>query len=132
MRQYIYSAMTAINIGPKDDEAAKGFRFCCALNPALSKAGRTLPDYIEQRTLPVIEIKQPPFEDLYKIVETSLKPAPDFLEAFEEWYHEEEDRDVSVRQVISLMNYAINYEKHVGGRKLSVLKKVSSYVFGQL
>jgi MoxR-like ATPase len=127
-RQYIYSAMTGINIGPATKEARKRFRFCCALNPLHSQSGHVLPEYIEQRTLPVIKIDHPPFEDLLTIIQTSLDPSPDFLEAFETWYQEEERLDVSVRQAISLMNYAMNYEAQVGGPKKSILKKISSLV----
>ncbi|MFC4116815.1 AAA family ATPase [Nonomuraea zeae] len=130
-RQYIYSAMAGINIGPPNQEARKSFRFCCALNPSLSNAGHVLPEYIEQRTLPVIEIDHPPFEDLHQIIQASLDPSPDFLSAFTEWYQQEERADVSVRQAIALMNYAMSYEQQVGGAKLGVLQKVSSFILGR-
>jgi MoxR-like ATPase len=130
-RQYIYSAMTGMNIGPKDEEARAQFRFCCALNPSLSNAGHVLPEYIEQRTLPVIEINQPPFEDLRVILRSALNPSPEFLEAFEHWYEQEDRNDVSVRQAMTLMNYAMNYERQVGGEKLGILRKVSSQIFGR-
>jgi AAA domain (dynein-related subfamily) len=130
-RQYIYSAMTGINIGPPDDEARAKFRFCCALNPSLSNAGHVLPEYIEQRMLPVIEIVQPPFEDLRTIIQTALSPSPDFLDAFESWYSQEERVDVSVRQAVALMNYAMGYERQVGGEKIGILRKVSSLIFGR-
>jgi hypothetical protein len=130
-RQYVYSAMAGINIGPKDEEARKRFRFCCALNPDLSQSGHVLPEYIEQRTLPVIEVTYPPFEDLREIIQKALSPSPDFLDAFEQWYDQEERLDVSVRQVITLMNYAMNYERRVGGSKLNILQQVSSLILGK-
>jgi MoxR-like ATPase len=130
-RQYIYSAMTGINIGPKDEEAKKRFRFCCALNPSLSNAGHVLPEYIEQRTLPVIEISHPPFEDLREIIQTSLRPSPDFVEAFVSWYRQEERQDISVRQAVALVNYAMNYEQHVGGSpKDKIFGRIASLVLG--
>lgn len=130
-RQYVYSAMTGLNIGPVDQEARERFRFCCALNPALSNAGHVLPEYIEQRTLPVIEISRPPFEDLQEIIQTALRPSPDFLDAFVSWYHQEERLDVSVRQAVALMNYAMNYEQHVGGPKAKIFERVASLVIGR-
>ncbi|WP_054813352.1 AAA family ATPase [Nocardia arizonensis] len=130
-RQYIYSAITGINIGPQDEEARARFRFCCALNPSLSNAGHVLPEYIEQRTLPVIEILKPPYEDLRTIIQTALDPSPEFLDAFESWYTQEERDDVSVRQVVALMRYAMNYADKVGGDKLGILHKVSSLIFGR-
>lgn len=127
-RQSIYSAMTGITIKPPDEEARQGFRFCCALNPGLSSAGYVLPDYIEQRTLPVIEIKHPPFEELQQIIQSNLNPSPDFLDAFTEWYHKEERAEVSVRQALALVTYARSYAKQVGGHKVGILDKVASYV----
>src|SRR5262249_48341808 len=116
-RQYIYSAMTGMNIGARNDEARQNFRFCCALNPSLSNAGHVLPEYIEQRTLPVISIERPPFEDLRRIIETTLEPSPEFLEEFGTWYAEQEREDISIRQAIALMNYAMKYERQVGEEK---------------
>ncbi|MET8759469.1 MoxR family ATPase [Lentzea sp. NPDC004782] len=130
-RQYIYSAMTGMNIGPRDSAARKRFRFCCALNPSLSNEGHVLPEYIEQRTLPVIEIDHPPFEDVHEIIRTSLSPSPDFLVAFTDWYYEQERQDISVRQAVALMNYAMNYEQHVGGQKTKIFDQVASFVVGR-
>ncbi|WP_052684932.1 AAA family ATPase [Lentzea aerocolonigenes] len=131
VRRYVYSAMTGINVRPRDDEAKKRFRFCCALNPSLSNAGHVLPEYIEQRTLPVIEINHPPFEDVHEIVRTSLKPSPEFLAAFTDWYHQQERQDISVRQAVALMNYAMNYEQHVGGQKTNVFDHVAQFIVGR-
>lgn len=132
-RQSIYSAMTGIHIGPKenDEEAKKKFRFCCALNPKLSAQGHVLPPYIEQRTLPVIEIGPPPFENLLTILEKTLSPSEAFLDAFVEWYDEDQDREISVRQAIALMNYAINYKSHSDDNEIGTLRQIQSAIFGK-
>ncbi|MBF6339925.1 AAA family ATPase [Nocardia abscessus] len=130
-RQYVYSAITGTNIGPQDDEARARFRFCCALNPAVSDAGYALPEYIEQRTLPVIEIGKPPFEDILRIIDTALEPSPEFLDAFQTWYLQEEPEDVSVRQVMALMRYAMNYSDQVGGDKVKILRRMMSLFVGR-
>ena len=132
-RQSIYSAMAGIHIGPRggDNEARKRFRFCCALNPALSQSGHVLPDYIEQRTLPVIEIDPPPFKELLTILEKTLSPSEPFLDAFVEWYNEDQDREISVRQAIALMNYAINYKSHSDDSEIGILRGVQSAIFGK-
>ncbi|WP_155059993.1 AAA family ATPase [Streptomyces blattellae] len=130
-RQYVSSAMAGINIGPKDPEAKKHFRFCCALNPSLSNSGHVLPEYIEQRTLPVIEITTPPFEELRRIVQTALSPSPDFLDAFESWYLREERLDVSVRQAVALMNYAMNYDQYGGEPRANLFERIAGMVLGR-
>ncbi len=131
-RQYLYSAMAGINIGPKDIEARKRFRFCCALNPGLSQAGQVLPEYIEQRTLPVIEIDRPPFEDLREIIQKALNPAQEFLDAFDTWYRQEQKAEISVRQAIALMTYAMNYEQQVGmeKNKANIFNKIAKIFLG--
>jgi hypothetical protein len=111
-RQYLYSAMTGLKVEPKDEEARQRFRFCCALNPKLSETGRgVLPEYIEQRTLPVIDVGYPPFEDLCEIILENLKPKPDaqLLEEFTRRFGEGRREDMSVRQALSLMMYVLNY-----------------------
>ncbi|MDJ0746550.1 MAG: MoxR family ATPase [Xenococcaceae cyanobacterium MO_167.B27] len=130
-RQYIYSAMTGIKIEPRDDEAKKRFRFCCALNPGLSQSGHVLPEYIEQRTLPVIEVEPPPFEEVREILQKSLSPSLELLDAFEKWYQEEENADISVRQAISLVNYARNYKWGVGDTEYNILKKIQKHILGR-
>lgn len=132
-RQSIFSAMTGIHFGPKDEEARKGFRFCCALNPELSQAGHVLPEYIEQRTLPVIEINHPPFEDLRAILQEALNPTQEFLDAFDSWYLQNQKAEISVRQALALMNYAISYEKQVGkeANKATIFDKIASIFLGK-
>ncbi|MFJ8629593.1 AAA family ATPase [Streptomyces sp. NPDC093568] len=129
-RQSIYSAMTGLHIGPPNDEAKARFRFCCALNPSLSNAGHVLPEYIEQRTLPVIEVKPPTFDELLTILAARLNLSPEFIVAFEQWYAEER-YEVSVRQALALMTYAVNYDEQVGGDKIGILRKLSARVLGR-
>lgn len=129
-RQYVYSAMTGLNVGPRDDEARAGFRFCCALNPTLSNAGYVLPEYIEQRTLPIIEVGPPPFEDLKVIIQSTLNPSPEFMEAFMDWYQQGERSEISVRQAVALMNYAMNYGQHVDGPRNKIFERIAAAVLG--
>ncbi|NUR60751.1 MAG: AAA domain-containing protein [Catenulispora sp.] len=130
-RQYIYSAMTGTNIGPRDDEARRGFRFCCALNPALSNAGYVLPEYIEQRTLPAIEVQAPPPSDLRRIIETTLKPSRELLDEFEAWYAREENHEMSVRQAVTVVNYVMSLMHQVGDPNPGVFDKVPRSLFGR-
>lgn len=130
-RETIYSAMAAIHIGPKDEKAASRFRFCCALNPALSEAGHVLPDYIEQRTLPIIKIDPPSLEDLLKILESTLSPPQNFIDAFAQLYKKYQSQEISVRQAIALMNYAMNYKEHTEQTPLEILRWVQTIIFGQ-
>ncbi|GHO48961.1 AAA family ATPase [Ktedonospora formicarum] len=132
-RQSIYSALTGIHIGARDEEAQKNFRFCCALNPGLSQAGHLLPEYIEQRTLPVIELYRPPFEDLRMILQKSLNPTQEFLEGFENWYQQNQKAEISVRQALALMNYAMSYEQQVGRamHKATIFEKIAGIFLGR-
>lgn len=130
-RQAIYSAMTGIFIEPKDDQARSRFRFCCALNPALSSTGRVLPDYIEQRTLPVIQVDQPEFEELHDILKETLSPSQRFLDAFERWYNKEASIELSVRQAITLMSYAMKYRDRIGKTEEAALEQVAPNILGQ-
>ncbi len=111
-RLAIYSAMAGFSIEPKSDAAAKAFRFCCALNPNVTETGRgVLPDYIAERTLPVISVGYPTYEEIREIVKRNLQLAPVFLEAFDEWYHAKAREDISMRQALSLLKYAMNSRK---------------------
>jgi hypothetical protein len=133
-RQYIYSAMTGLSIHPKDEEARETFRFCCALNPSLSQAGHVLPDYIEQRTLPVIQIDYPPFEDLKEILQKTLKCSKAFLDAFKELYEEEKKLELSIRQAIALISYAMRYKEEIGRTEpeKSILERLLPNIRGNL
>lgn len=110
-RQSLYSAMTGIVIEPKDEEARRTFRFCCALNPALSNTGSVLPEFIEQRTLPVIHLDFPPLDDLRQILHTSLNCSPEVLDAFSMWHETRSSEELSVRQAISMVSFALSQSK---------------------
>lgn len=110
-RQYLYSALAGIHVRPKNDEARRRFRFCCALNPQVAEAGRgVLPDYIEQRTLPVINVDYPSFDDLYQIIKDNLDldQGSPILAEFKEWHRKLVKKEVSVRQAISLIMFVMN------------------------
>jgi MoxR-like ATPase len=111
-RQHLYSAMTGIHIKPKDEEARRRFRFCCALNPQVTESGRgVLPDYIEQRTLPSIDVGYPALEDLNSIIAANLNLPPEsqLMADFARWYRQRDNQEVSVRQALSLMMFVMNH-----------------------
>jgi hypothetical protein len=111
-RRSIYSALTGLTVGPLPGNEGQ-FRFCCALNPILSEAGRgVLPDYIEERTLPAIAVGYLKFAEILEIVRQNLWPDPSFLAAFQAWHEQNAARDVSVRQMIALVNYAMSLAGH--------------------
>ena len=107
-RLYLDSAMTGLRIAPRDNQARKSFRFCCALNPGVGGWQANLPEYIEERTLPVIEVDYPTFGDLIQILERNIRCDRAFLDAFASLY---QYRQISVRQAISLLQFAVRYEK---------------------
>jgi MoxR-like ATPase len=107
-RVSIYSAITGMHISSMDDKARARFRFCCALNPALSETGRgVLPEYIEERTLPAIRVDFLGLDDLIAILKKNLEPSPEFLTAFRAWYPTAARKQISVRQALTLMRYAM-------------------------
>jgi MoxR-like ATPase len=128
-RRHIYSAMTGIRIEPKDDKARRSFRFCCALNPALSETGFSLPDYIEQRTLPVIKVGYPSFEQMREIIVKKLTCSKRFITAFERWYGDQTDHKFSVREILSLMNFTMILTKQEGGREFDIINRAASFMF---
>lgn len=101
-RKAIYSAITGMWIEPSE-EAKRNFRFCCALNPAM---GNDLPAYIQQRTLPIIRIDYPEFEELRDIIKLHVAPSRKLLNLFDIWYNEKNEPRLSVRQAITMMAYA--------------------------
>jgi hypothetical protein len=105
--------MTGLHIGPSDDDdkAKKQFRFCCALNPGLSEVGHVLPEYIEERTLPVIEVGYPPLEDLREILQINVGCSQKFLEEFEAWYKDHANMEISVRKALALATFALRFQK---------------------
>jgi len=127
-RVALYSAMTGMFVEPQDADARKSFRFCCALNPAMASSGHHLPEYIEQRTLPRIKIAPPSYEDLAAIVDRALKPSADLLKAFEEWYAQERGLEISIRQALALMHYAMQHHDPAED-KMALLQRVRRYIF---
>jgi MoxR-like ATPase len=108
-RQSIYSASTGIWIEPEDAAARAKFRFCCSLNPQAADVRQELPEYIQQRTLPVIQVDPPPVEDLLAIIQTNLKCTPATLDAFRERAASRAKQVLSVRQALIVMAFAMNY-----------------------
>ena len=116
-RQYIYSAMTGIRIGPKDEAARKRFRFCCALNPALKEAGHVLPEYIAQRTLPVVSVNYHDVDELREILRENLQCSTTDLDAFEKWYRDykkQTQQEISARTAFALMAFVMESRSTFG------------------
>lgn len=129
-RGTIYSALAGIHIAPIDEAAQRKFRFCCALNPALSDAGRgVLPEYIEERTLPAIRVGYLKPEQLVEVVEKNLSPTHAFLEAFEQWYKGQSRTEISARQAIILMRYAMSLVAGQVGDESAAISRSESMVF---
>ncbi len=66
-RGMLFSASSGIWLEPAGN--ALPFRFCCALNPSV---GSDLPGYIDQRTLPKIEVKYPGHIGLLELLRSQL------------------------------------------------------------
>lgn len=106
-RQSLYSATTGLVIEPRDPISKKRFRFCCAVNPRIGEAGRaTLPDYIDERTLPVIEVRPHDLQTLREILRRNVINDDSLLDSFAEWYEAEIAAELSARQAIALVTYA--------------------------
>jgi hypothetical protein len=107
------------------------FLFCCALNP---EAGMDLPEYIDQRTLPRIQVKNPTLDEMVHIVGGNFAGCdalPDFIDEFRGWWSE--DRVVSVRQVLVLFQLADRIAKAElpPGRKTEAFREAAALVFHQ-
>jgi hypothetical protein len=114
-RGSIYSAITGLHLTAPTPEARTRFRFCCALNPQLSDAGRgVLPEYIEERTLPAIPIDYLPFSELNDILKDNLPVSGTDMDDFEGWYNRESDRRLSVRQALTIVRYASSLQSARG------------------
>jgi MoxR-like ATPase len=127
-RQSLYSALAGLHVEARDEKARNSFRFCCAVNPAATAAGRgVLPDYIEERTLPVIEVGYPEGKELMAIVRTNLgllSSDPVFKD-FEKWYSGRAKSELSVRQALALVNYAKSRRRSVKELEHFILGKGS-------
>jgi AAA domain (dynein-related subfamily) len=127
-RGTIYSALAGVHIGPGRD--AGRFRFCCALNPALSDAGRgVLPEYIEERTLPAIGVGYLKEDKILELLQSNLAPPKKFLDAFEKWYKGQSRTEISARQALTLMRYAMSLVAGQGGDEESALTQAEPMVF---
>jgi MoxR-like ATPase len=105
-RQSLYSATTGVVVEP-NPLSQQRFRFCCAVNPKVGESGRAgLPDYIDERTLPVIEVRPHNLETLREILKRNVISDDSLLDSFAQWYEAEAATELSARQVIALVNYA--------------------------
>jgi MoxR-like ATPase len=104
----LYSAITGIKVEPKNPEVRRRFRFCCAMNPEHGKTGRGgLSDYLEERTLPAIRVGYHDLDTLLEILRRNVTTDQQHLESFREWYKERTNAEVSVRQVLALVQFAL-------------------------
>jgi hypothetical protein len=124
IRTSITSAMTGLPPIRPGADVAKRFRFCCALNPELGYE-YVLPDYIDQRTLPVFEVLNPSKADLLLIIERKLGASSVWQDAFGRLYDRQaEVRKISVRQAVSFVAYAMRLEPQTQEGPASVLERV--------
>ncbi len=131
-RRSIYSAITGMTIGPLPGNEGK-FRFCCALNPVLSEAGRgVLPDYIEERTLPVISVGYLHYDELIEIVTLNLQVSDEFRQAFQDWYQRQTHKDVSVRQAMAVIMYALGLAAHGESSAAKAITESEGHIFRQV
>jgi len=109
-RQSVYSAIIGRALEPIDDEARKRFRFCCALNPEGASASLSgLPEYVEERTLPVIKVRHLEPEYLDAIVRNrSRGVGAEFAAKFLEENASRGLEEVSLRQLLSVLAFAEN------------------------
>jgi hypothetical protein len=87
-----------------------------------------LPDYIEERTLPVIPVEPLELNDLLLVIERNVSQESEFLEGFERWYTQKQKNDVSVRQAIALVKWAIA-TRSAGQDALEALTKGERNIF---
>jgi hypothetical protein len=128
-RKELYSTMANVTIRPKDETAARRFRFCCALNPGVSDASSgVLPEYIEQRTRPAIPLGVLELPHLLQVLEKNLRVPKEMAAAFERWYKETSQRSLSVRQVKTLVAYAEAYARRLGVSEEDALRMVATSV----
>lgn len=128
-RRSIYSALVGREIVAPNETAKMAFRFCCALNPEISQAGSgNLPDYIDERTLPLITVSHMPLSELSQLLEENLSPPQEFLRSFEAWYQQESDRQLSTRQAITLVQYAMNLSAQFQFEAGDAMRRSSEHV----
>jgi MoxR-like ATPase len=93
------------------------FRFCAAMNDA-DAATQGLPGYIDERLRPVFRLDYPPVEETVRIVAANLANLPAaLLEQFRHWASSRPQ--LSPRQALTLMHYALRLHRLRGGRSLN-------------
>lgn len=128
-RRSLYSALAGIQIKPKQGVEGR-FRFCCALNPALSEAGHgVLPDYIDERTLPAIRVDYLEFEVIQQILVGKTQPDEAFIQALERWYERDNRKRISARQALIFMRYAMSLAAQNGQDPDQALARAEEMIF---
>jgi hypothetical protein len=127
-RQSLYSATTGVVVEP-NPLVQKRFRFCCALNPKSGEAGRaSLPDYIDERTLPVIEVRPHNLKTLREILKRNVISDDSMLDSFAQWYEAEAAAGLSARQVIALVSYAFRTKQGLESGIEALRRSVSLFL----
>ena len=126
-RRRIYSALVARDIGPPDEATRNSFRFCCAMNPQGSARG-ALPDYIDERTLPVIRVDYMTLEDLAVILKDNLRPPKALLDSFCAWYKDEAQVQLSARQARTLVQYAMSIAARGKASHIESIREASTQI----
>jgi hypothetical protein len=83
------------------------------MNPEHGKTGRGgLSDYLDERTLPSIHVRYHDLNTLLEILRKRVTKDQRHLDSFAEWYKERTNADVSVRQVLALVQFALRTIGH--------------------
>lgn len=109
-RQSVYSAIMGRSLEPIDDQARARFRFCCALNPEGTNASLSgLPEYVEERTLPVINVGHLDIQALEILVrQRTATFGKDFVTALLKRNAQRGLRELSLRQLMTMLAFAEN------------------------
>lgn len=130
-RRSVYSAILGRNLEPIEDETRIPFRFCCALNPEGTSASLSgLPEYVEERTLPVIKVGHLDQRFLEELVRSRAKASGDELIArFLETNARRGSEEISLRQLLAMLAFAENLVQ-AGATVDAALKEAGSLVGG--
>lgn len=110
-RRALFSASAGVWIKPRDEAARRRFRFIATMNPTNGVGVGALPDFIAQRTLPILKIRALSMssdEDrrkLLNIVSRHARLTDAQLAGFEKWA-KVWGREISSRIAIALARYA--------------------------
>ena len=55
-----------------------------------------------------MRVEYPSADELFEIVQSTLDPPKPLWESFQEWYSEQKRQEISIRQAISLVSYAMS------------------------